>query len=388
MNLVSLAQKFAEAADQRIEFSPDSCLHSKDRFSNCDLCYEICPAMAIQPGSPPSFDEEFCQSCRACLPACPTGAYSYSGIDTVQAICTNIDRQQLKSCDLCCELNPQTELGPRSSQAGLRVRGCLAGIGLGGFLMIFTHSLDRLSIRLDACDECPWSMLHPQIEERVDHSQRLLKLWGRADAIDKVRREDGIELTARPIWNAESPPRSRRELVQPGNSKISAAAEENNRYHERLRIIRAVGLLRSNPVEAESATSLEGLGFATLTIDDGCTACGTCARACPTEALVYEDTKFKFKLMFTPELCIGCEICEHVCVPQAISIDHTPKVSQVFGDDRGHLLYDGELAHCGKCRAPFSARPGSDLCPVCDFRRKNPFGSMIPPVARKHRQES
>ncbi len=344
--------------------------------------------MAIQPGSPPSFDEEFCQSCRACLPACPTGSYSYSGFDTVQAICNSIDRQELKSCDLSCELNPNVKLGPHASQAGLRVRGCLAGIGLGGYLTLLTHGLDRLFIRLDACDDCPWRMLRPQIDERLTHTHRLLNLWHREEVIDVIHQEDELEIVSRPYWNAESPPRSRRELIQPRISNTSVGPEANYRFQDRLRIMRSLGLLRSNSLNSEGNTDLEGMGFATIAVDDACTVCGTCARACPTEAIEIEYTKSHFSLTFTPELCIGCEICKHVCAPEAVSIDNRPKVSQVFGNERENLLLSGELAHCGKCKAPFPAGLGTDLCPVCDFRRKNPFGSMIPPIARKHLQDS
>ena len=42
-------------------------------------------------------------------------------------------------------------------------------------------------------------------------------------------------------------------------------------------------------------------------------------------------------------------------------------------------LQQGAVARCQRCRAPYPAATGSDFCAICDFRRKNPFGSVIPP---------
>ena len=387
MNLVSLAQQIAEAADQRIIFDQGACLLSLDKYSECTACFEICPAMAIQPGSPPTFDEEFCQSCQACLPVCPTSAYSYSGIDTVNALANSIIRQNLKNCDLSCRLNPNFEHGPGHSNAGLRIKGCLAGLGLGGYLTLMSQGLERLFVRVDACDDCPWSMLRAQIDEQVEHAQRLLDLWGRDGALIMVEKLDESKPAPRPFWNAESPPRSRRELVR---SKPLADAGDfvgSEGFRERLRVVRGVKDLLAEPGPGGGTTSLEDMDFGLVSVSAECTACGTCGRACPTGALNFVIERSRFSLTFTPEACIGCGICEHVCTPQAVTINHVPTFDQVFGGESSQLLQEGDLLRCKKCRAPFAARLGTQFCPVCEFRRNNPFGSVLPPAVLKRREE-
>ena len=387
MNLVSLAQQMAEAADQRILFDQDACLHSLDKFSDCDHCFEICPASAIQPGSPPVFDEEFCQTCQACLPVCPSSSYSYSGIDTVNAIRSSITRQELTSCDLCCGLNPNVEQGPSGSSAGLRVRGCLAGVGLGGYMSLLSDGLERLYVRVDACHDCPWSMLRDEIDKQADHARRLLELWGQESSLLMTENLENGDAISRPYWNAEAPPRSLRDLVQSMPAAGSENMIESGDFRERIRVIRAVGSLRNSQPIVEAESSLEDMGFAIVGISDECTACGTCGRACPTNALTFENTKTNYTLTFSPESCIGCDICEHVCAPEAITIDHAPTAFQVFGQSTSLILQEGDLAHCKKCHAPFAAGMGTDLCPFCEFRRKNPFGSMLPPVVKRRQQE-
>ena len=384
MNLASIAQQMAEAAEQRIIFDPERCLYSGDKFSTCDGCFEICPAMAIQPGSPPAFDEEFCQTCRACLPVCPVGAYSYSGIDAVQAIITSITKQGLANCDLFCELNPVMELGPTGSQAGLRIRGCLAAIGLGGQLAILAQGIGTVQLRLDACAGCPWNMLQNQIELLVGQARSLLALEDRERILlfrGELAGSNGVE---RPFWNVESPPRTRREFIQAPDSEGSEDGGENSWFSERLLMIEAVREGDLLGRDDNGSPSLAGMNFATIQISDACSACGTCGRACPTKALEFTVSRSAFELLFMSEACIGCEICMHVCAPQAIEIDHRPTFDQVFSEERFVLLQDGELVRCRKCSAQFAASLGSSYCPVCDFRRKNPFGSILPPGLKKY----
>jgi len=114
-------------------------------------------------------------------------------------------------------------------------------------------------------------------------------------------------------------------------------------------------------------------------VNDDCTACGVCARACPTGALQMETAESSYQLTFSPQICLACDICQHVCAPSAITVTHDPTFNQVFAGAVDQVVQQGSLTSCRKCRTPFAAQTGTELCPVCEFRRQNPFGSMMPP---------
>jgi ferredoxin len=145
---------------------------------------------------------------------------------------------------------------------------------------------------------------------------------------------------------------------------------------DRLRLLSAV----SHLAEVSAAADLSELYFATLSISDSCTACGACGKACPTEALRFEknDTEMWYSISFSPQNCIGCGLCDHVCLPDAITLDHAPGFEQVFGSSEPVILISGALARCERCKTLMVKREGTTYCPLCDYRRRHPFGSAMP----------
>jgi Fe-S-cluster-containing hydrogenase component 2 len=376
MNLLALAERWGEALPGKLPgFEADRCLHAADKFSACTACYDVCPANAIHPGEPPEFDGQSCQACRACLPVCPMGAFTAD--DEAQTLLNCAGRLDGKTCEIVCGLNPNVDVGDPAA-VGVRVRGCLAGLGVGAYLVLVSQGMESVMVRLDACADCPWSQLRLQVETQVQQAQGLLALWGQAKALtclDEIRDDFG----KRPFWNATSPPISRRDLFRWREAEKEPEADTTpSPFHERLRFLGAVEQMPAPP-KPDQSTSLAGLGFALITVSDECTACGVCARACPTGALQMETAESSFRLIFSAQICIACDICTHVCAPNAITLTHEPTFGQVFGAEVDQLVQSGNLTNCSKCRAPFAARAGAELCPVCEFRRQNPFGSAIPP---------
>jgi formate hydrogenlyase subunit 6/NADH:ubiquinone oxidoreductase subunit I len=138
-----------------------------------------------------------------------------------------------------------------------------------------------------------------------------------------------------------------------------------------------MGLIRENVPSA----GCEGFGFASLKVSDACTACSACANACPTGALHFEitNTNRNFHLTFSAPNCIACDICANVCATAAISIDHNPAFKEVFESWKPEPVQAGDLVRCTQCNTLMAVRPGVKLCPLCTYRRKNPFGSKMPP---------
>ena len=375
MNLLALAERWEEALTTKtVGFAADRCLYTVDKFATCTACYDICPAAAIQPGDPPIFVRENCQQCRACLPICPVGAFTAD--DEAQALLTYAEHAGAKTYEVVCALNPQVDVG--TSTTAVRVRGCLAGLGVGSYLALVGQGMEQVIVRLDACANCPWSELQPQVEVQVQQAQALLALWGYEAAVTCLY-EAGDDFQKRPFRHASSPPVSRRNLFSWREAEKKAAEPDAppSLFHDRLRFLTAIKHLPA-PSNPEATTSLAGLGFALMAVNDECTACGICARVCPTEALQMQTDKSSYQLVFSPQICIACDMCCHVCTPQAITLTPDPSFAQVFASPIEQVMQQGQLTHCAKCNTPFAATPDTRLCPVCEFRRQNPFGSTLP----------
>jgi ferredoxin len=122
------------------------------------------------------------------------------------------------------------------------------------------------------------------------------------------------------------------------------------------------------------------LYFATLTISDSCTACGACGKACPTEALRFEKNEdaMAFSISFSAQNCVACDLCDHVCLPDAISLNYAPAYEEVFGAKETVIAESGSLIRCERCKTFLAKREGTKLCPLCEYRRTHPCGSMLP----------
>lgn len=384
MDLISAAERLAAIDRSAVTLDQAGCLHSWDKFSDCELCYRVCPLQAIQEGKPPALDAEKCNTCLACLPVCPAGAFSAG--DALPALLNCVARADAGTIELVCELHPAAEIGIPEFDLAIRTRGCLAGLGPGAYLALISLGCKRVVARTDACDECPFGSLKQRIEANITAARRLLEPWGWAGRLSTMLDEEfGAE---RPLWEAENPPLSRRDLFRLASRQSQVAAARvlakdeqvagRRPPRERRRVISALQHL-PNP-ESSAYPTQAGMGFAMVAVSPECSACKACARACPTGCLkVIQSEEDRFALEFTPRACIGCEICVHVCAPQAVTIDQQPSFDQVFGNKGPVILFEAEIVRCERCSATFFSGEGSRLCPPCEFRRQNPFGSRLPP---------
>ncbi|MFZ5857935.1 MAG: 4Fe-4S binding protein [Chloroflexota bacterium] len=384
MSLFDAAERFAAMDHSQVILDAERCLHSQYQNSDCEACYSICPVVAITPGKPPSLKVETCESCLACLPACPVNAYHAD--DAVASLLNCVTRLDTKAVELLCEMHSRPETGIADS-TGLRVRGCLAGLGNGTYLLLASLGVKKIISRTDACKACSWSRLSKQIERQVFLSSQFLAAWGEISSISCTP-SDGV-MVERPLWESTNPPLSRRDLfrmmARQGQIALARATEEGHNGkdkkvgRDRLRTTNAVRNLTGE--NAVPSTVCENFEFASLKVSEACTACGACANVCPTGALQFEitNTNRNFSLTFSATDCIGCDICESVCAPAAIAIDHQPTLKDVFGSVTPEVVQEGDLVRCTQCNILMAARTGVKLCPLCAYRRKNPFGSKIPP---------
>ncbi len=390
MNLVSAAERLSAIDRSALVFNLQCCLHTQDQFCSCEACFEVCPTAAIQPGKPPAFDPEKCAGCLACIPHCPVGAYAAD--DAVRELLACVPRLEQPSIELICSLNPDGERGCSADSTAIQVRGCLAGLGTGALMTLAAMGLEAVYIRTDACANCRWGKVNPRLAEQIAAAKTLLSAWGKSDLLVTVARLDNPQ--TRPIWDAHNPPLSRRDLFRlasrQGQASLGRALEpahaggSQQAGRDRRRVIRAVEHLSAAQAAADPVLAQKE--YAWLSISDSCTACGVCGRACPTGALSYttDPEETAFRLAFTPQSCIACDRCAHGCAPDAIAIRPDPTFRQVFGSETAVVLREGALAHCEVCKTVYAAAPGVYVCPACNYRRKHPFGSRIPPAINKY----
>lgn len=385
MKGISAAERLAAIDRSAIVFDANQCLHSLDQFSKCDACFEICPVDAIKTGKPPSFDSDLCKTCLACLPACPVGAFSAS--DSVQPLLTCVARSGVKSVELVCGLHGAAETGAQPETTGIRIKGCLAGLGVGTYLALGAMGLETIVLRMDACANCPWGSLQDTIHAQYDQARELLAQWDKSEILIRAGEVDGT-IGERPLWDADNPPLSRRDLFQMAARQgqvamarmmsVNSSAGKHALGRDRVRLNSAIS--RYPEAKEQLETPFEANKFSLLSVSEECYACKVCVRACPTHALGFEinDEETYFSLKFNAPNCIGCELCVHVCAPDAIEIHQAQTFAQVFGSDEPGTLSEGDLIRCAQCDALFAARVGQKLCPPCEFRKKNPFGSKLP----------
>jgi ferredoxin len=403
MNFLDIAERLSRIDRSAVAFESSRCLHELSKYSKCEACYEICPVDAIQPGKPPAFDEEACESCLACLSICPTGAYKAT--DAVPALMNCAARTDAKTVELVCALHPSAETGGAETNLGIQIRSCLAGLGTGAYLILTAVGVEQVITRIDACAQCPWGSLVSQIEKQVKQAQKMLAPWDLTEAIKTLPSEETTNLVERPLWDADNPPLSRRDLFRMASRQGQLAAARvlmedkgttpKSPSHDRKRSLNALKHFSLQEF-GNGKFPLEGFDCAKISVSEDCTACGVCARTCPTGALQFiVDAEIKYQLKFSLGMCIDCEICVPICAVNAISISHDPTFEELLKPkDEYIVLQEGELVECDRCRTLIAKRPGTNLCPMCEHRLKHPFGSTLPPgmnlqdIDLQHKRES
>ncbi len=301
-NYLSIFERLVPPDRSKVSLQPGRCLHATNRFSACTRCFELCPVDAIQAGKPPALDAERCANCLACVAVCPVGAFSAK--DAVPDLLECAGRLETGIIELLCAPHPQGELGLAASNTAIRVKGCLAGLGAGAYLALARLGFTQVIVRTDACAGCTWGDLRQKVESQVTQAKQFLDAWGRADFLVSTDVKAGW--VERPVFKAGEPALSRRDLfhVVSKNGKSAAgrlvhkepALEVSKLSQDRLRTLNAVtGLLVNAPQEDPR---LAGSGFALAAVSDACSACGVCARTCPTGAI-----RFIMKKMSVISFC-------------------------------------------------------------------------------------
>ncbi len=378
MNVFSFARK-PTSHRLPVVLNPDRCTRACDRFSQCDACARACPVDAIQPGSRTQLNDERCVACGACIPVCPTGALG--GDDAAQQLANCITQLgQVRAVELACARPGAAENGPADATTVIRTGGCLAALGPAVYVWLLASGVQQISVRLDACSECSIGQVQTQIRgtlarvRQLTRSDRLVDLDVRC-----------LDWQARSVVSTDNPPISRRDLLRVFAAeapKLAAralpfengsAATGKTPPPERRRLLHALSRFEGATIPPDN-----GLGLVRLEVRDNCTACGVCARICPTGALTFQAGTSDFRLNWSASACTDCGMCLDVCQQDALRRAGTPTVDELVASEAVSLRA-GALRECVRCHAKYAGNSGGRLCPTCHFRKSNPFGSRRPP---------
>ncbi|MBP6298052.1 MAG: 4Fe-4S binding protein [Anaerolineae bacterium] len=383
MNLlrIALAAEKWTAGHPAITTAPELCLNVRDKDMGCRHCVDLCPTEAIALDPHVQLNPEACIHCGLCLHGCPTGVFEGDdGAYQVLHCITQLAEHDV--IEIACPLHPSPATGSQDAGGVITTTGCLSMLGVSTYLGIRALGIGKTIVRLDACAECALCALQPKIEATIGNARQFLD---QPDSIEIVTQTPSQETVSRPVYAANNPPVSRRRLFRmlasPEESsgeqvvshfKAQPAEDDSRLPPERRRILASLRALQAIDPQA----SLRGQWFTLLQASGACTACGLCARICPTDALQFYETEEVFSLAFSAANCINCGLCVSLCEAQALQYSGSPTWADIV-DGAVVTLRSGTLKHCKKCHVAFVGP--DDYCPTCDFRRRNPFGHSILP---------
>lgn len=390
MNLLALVERreAENPAFDKVRLLPERCLKTRFRFVSCAACSDLCPAGAIQPGRPPTMEEALCANCGACLPACPVEAFTAA--DEAAPLLTLVASRRWSRVELLCASHPSPDVGSTAAGAVVQLGGCLGALGTGTYLMLIALGVQGLVVRIDACKSCPIGRLENRIVAQIAQARHMLLALSRSESIELEGAECHTVQVSRRVSRVNAPALSRREFLRFGSadsravpSRTIAPEVQNGEKRpplDRRRILEAVTHLATSTPSASGFT-LAGFDFAYLDVSpDSCTACGACARACPTGALRFtvDDEQRSFELVFQIQACIGCQVCVHVCQPRGIKVEHAASFEQLFHSDPSRVVASGSLSRCERCGIDFAVYKGERYCSLCGYRRLHPLGAALP----------
>ncbi len=388
--LLALTENFS---GDTIALRTQRCLNTRYRAIDCTICADTCPAEeAITViSSRPKIDNKACLHCGLCLHHCPTGAFtcpdSLPGklIKTVAAL-------PFEPVDLVCTQHPTPNRGP--APQAVQIKRCLAALSPATLLELSTQGRE---IWLDdtPCADCPLGKIHPALEQTVAEANGWGRLLKNASPLSlRTEPEAAQPTTNRPVYEADRPPISRRGFfgslkrfredaaayedsddIPTQSDKIVPVSERLPQFipTQRAKILSIIEK-QTQASDTQAKSKIQNpkskIGLADVTVDANlCSACGLCARFCPTGALKFLSDDKQFALAFRPSICLGqrCNICLSACPEEAVSIQPAT-ISPELPAEKPRYLAAGELTPCQNCKTPIAAGSGQPVtCFVCRF---------------------
>ncbi len=310
----------------------------------CDLCAAACPHGAIgASGGVITVDRRACQSCGICVAACPQRAVEFPGFsaEEIEAdLASALERSPASGearVEFVCQKSHATKRSSgKDGYIPIKV-ACAGMVPVSAMLRAISGGATEVSVA--SCGRECGNGAARVISSRVDYCRALLRQMG--DDPERVRLNPDPEAPA--PAPAESPP-----SVASGRDVRAYGAGMAAQV-----VLELGDVARSRGVEG-LRISHEGSPLALVAIDQAaCTVCGTCAKACPTGALRFDESDIRSILSFEPGLCTGCRKCVEQCPEKAQSAIRVSPVTDLAAIGAGQVeaaAADSLLCEeCGVC---------------------------------------
>ena len=352
---------------ERFSLRADRCLNDWYRNANCSRCTDSCPAAAITLYESHVRVSDACVNCGVCLRACPTELFVE--ISPPEAhILPHITHPHHDVWELACPLAQEKKKAFSSQlpQANrLITPRCLGALSSSHLLQISDQGAGQVWLNDAACAACPISHAQQQIVSCVTEANGWLAAFGRPPAIFLTGRDmpdDAPPPQMKPAVRVEAPhPRRaffRKVLgLDGGETAVTASYTP----YDRQRLLPILASFKPAPAKIP----LQGLGVANVQVDEQlCSACGLCARSCPTGALRFLADEEVFGLLFTAASCVDCGICALICPETAVTFADTIVPDELAATTPKRLLLV-PLKKCSDCPALIAENSVHEQCFVC-----------------------
>ncbi len=336
-----------------VHFDAGLCAHSRSRKTGCTRCLDVCPTSAISSaGDTVEIDPFVCAGCGSCASVCPTGAATYqfpAGDLLFQRLRTLLQAYQAAGGEEPVILIHDSRHGGEVIALTARI-----GRGLPGRVLPFAVNevtqigLDFLAAALAYGAAGVVVLVDPTkaeelsgLAQQVGLAETVMDGLGYGGGRIRVLDQPDPEAVEAALWDFAPDPAAPAGGFLPMGGKRSRIMLALRHLHQEA------------PRKVDILPLAQGAPFGAVEVDTaGCTLCLACVGACPTGALL--DDESRPWLGFNEEACVQCGLCRNTCPESVITL--APRFN--FTDEaRGTVEINREEPfHCIRCGKAFGVK--------------------------------
>lgn len=358
------------------------CLNRRHRAVGCTQCVTACPveAIALVDGAP-TLDAETCIRCGLCLQTCPTSVFSQPNPAEAQLLAV-VAQQSAPAILLVCPFHSTPSQSTAPVDLIVQHRRCLAALSIDQLLALSQAGVRTVWLDDHPCTSCPLSVTQARLHKTITSANTLLQAFGRPATLflcSTHTAQLNPEPEHRPLIDAANPPVTRRKLFAALGRALHGASAPAKATRDDEPALNTTRLRQQVPPQrtalqqqlqqweppATASLDVATLPFADVQIDpDSCSACGLCARFCPTGALHFTAAAAQFSITFQPAICIDCPLCTVACPEDAILMGDSLSTADLVTTEWQPLVA-GRLTQCQQCGVPTAHRPDDQAAVRC-----------------------